>query len=50
MQLSRGARRLFQLIQSFVKRYGRPFFATQRWVAAHFEPGWYRGSGEMLYA
>ena len=32
----RGARRLFPTIQSFVKRYGRPFFATQRWVAAHF--------------
>jgi hypothetical protein len=33
MQLSRGARRLFLLIEDFVKRYGRPFFASQLWIA-----------------
>jgi|HubBroStandDraft_4_1064222.scaffolds.fasta_scaffold210847_2 hypothetical protein len=36
MQLSRGARRYFHLIEGFIRRTGRAFFASQRWVAAHF--------------
>lgn len=35
--LSRGARRLFQLIQNFTRRYRRPFFASQLWVAGHLK-------------
>ena len=35
--LSRGACRLFRLIQSFVARYKRPFFAKQAWVAKHLQ-------------
>jgi hypothetical protein len=35
--LSRGATRLFNLIQNFIVRYRRPFFASQAWIKTHLK-------------
>ena len=37
MQLSRGAWRLFKLIDNFIRKYKRSFFAGQRWIAGRLK-------------